>query len=322
MTKGQVTKDQVTKGTLSPAGPGAAAVDALEQRPQNRRFGWVALVGLINAGKSSLFNELAGHSWAAVTHKAQTTQASLATVLIEGASQLVLADTPGVLLRGGKLPKLPSRALHHPLEQADIVVVVIDSARRNAIALNKPVFETLGAAARPSAILALNKIDCVHRPALLPLCAEACQEFPFDEVFMLSCRTGDGVGDLRSALAARAPPGAWRYADRQGVLAEDASLAAELTREQILRRIHQEIPYSVKVTTDHWKQDRKGTRLAIEQTIWVAKERHKGILRGTGGSTLAAITRAARARLGNAFGREIQLTFHLRKRPRSQGESR
>lgn len=287
-----------------------------------RRCGVFAIIGAPNAGKSTLVNALVGAKVAIVSPKAQTTRARLRGVAIEGAAQLILIDTPGVFAPVGKgkarrLDKAMVAAAWEGASEADAVIMALDApahrregrARDEALA----VVDRLAGAGR-RAILAVNKIDAAPREALLKLVHELDQTGAFAEVFLISAKTGDGVGDLKTRLADLSPPGPWLFPEDQLTDISERLMAAEMTREQVFLKLRQELPYSASVETEDWRETRAGAR--IEQTIYVERESQKGIVVGKGGAMLRAIGEAARAEIAAAIGKPAHLFLHVKVRER------
>jgi GTP-binding protein Era len=279
---------------------------------QATRCAIVAIVGAPNAGKSTLVNRLVGQKIAAVTHKAQTTRAPLRGVAIRGQVQLVLIDTPGVFAPRRRLDRAMVRAAFAALEDADEIVHLVDasapSARLHAdVARIETKLKELGR----KTILALNKIDAVPRPSLLALTEQLTSEDLYSDVFMISALTGDGVEDLAKHLVDHAPAGPWLFPADQAADAPSRVLAAEITREKLMLRLHEEVPYEATVETDAW-EERKDGSVRIEQTIYVARESQRRIAIGEKGQTVKAIGEAARKELEDVFGRPVHLFLHVK----------
>jgi GTP-binding protein Era len=280
----------------------------------------VAIVGAPNAGKSTLVNRLVGQKIAAVTHKAQTTRAPLRGVAIRGDAELVLVDTPGVFAPRRRLDRAMVRAALAALEDADEVVHLVDAFSLSApggggARLHEDVarIEAKLRSMRRTAILALNKIDAVARPALLALTAELTANDLYTDVFMISALTGDGVEDLAQHLAARAPLGPWLFPADQAADAPARLLAAEITREKLMLRLHEEVPYQATVETEGW-EERKDGSVRIEQVIYVARESQRRIAIGEKGQAVKAIGEAARKELEAMFERRVHLFLHVKVR--------
>lgn len=287
-----------------------------------RRFGFIAVIGAPNAGKSTLVNALVGQKVSIVTHKVQTTRARIRGVAVGGDVQMVFIDTPGIFAPRRALDRAMVSAAWESLEGADAVLLVIDAesqikgagerasgAHRRAAADADAIIAALGDR-RITPILVLNKIDRVARPALLALIATLNEGARFDETFLIAAANGDGVGDLKAHLSARMPEGAWMYPEDQLSDISDRLMAAEVTREKVFMRLHDELPYESTVETTAWTRTKKG-ELKIEQTIFVTREGHKPIALGKGGQTLKAIGEAARTELATMLGEPVHLFLHV-----------
>jgi GTP-binding protein Era len=267
--------------------------------PTQSRCGFVALIGPPNSGKSTLTNALVGAKVSIVTHKAQTTRGPVRGIALIGASQVILVDTPGIFQPKRRLDRAMAQAAWERAGDADLVAVVIDAKYGLDEALD-PLLEQLPEVKRP-AIAILDKIDLVVKPELLRLASELSALKRFDRVFMISALTGDGVGDLKTYLAEAVPEGPWLYPEDQ---LSDASLrqtAAEITREKLFLRLHDELPYTLTVETADWKELSDGS-IRIEQTIYVERESQRKIVLGSRGQTIKEIGSAARAEIGEVAG--------------------
>jgi GTP-binding protein Era len=290
-------------------GPGA---------PAPTRAGFVAVIGAPNAGKSTLVNRLVGSKVSIVTQKAQTTRFPVRGVAIEGQSQMVLVDTPGIFRPRRRLDRAMVRAAWDRTWEADAIVHLVDAeaelaaagqrvraADRLAAEDVRTVTAGLTDAGR-TAILALNKIDRTSRPELLALAERLFATGAYSQVFMLSAANGDGVADLKQQLAALAPEGPWLYPEDQAADLPARLLAAEITREKLYLRVHEELPYAAGVETTQFEERRDGTA-RIEQTIYVEREGQRPILIGKGGRTLKWIGEAARKDLAQILDRPVHL---------------
>jgi GTPase len=286
------------------------------------RAGFVAIIGAPNAGKSTLLNQLVGSKVAIVTHKAQTTRMPLRGLLMEGAAQIVLVDTPGIFAPRRKLDRAMVEAAWSRAGEADAVLWLVDAARL-AERPNRPVTEDddVGrvlkglAALKAPVFLALNKVDAMPRPPLLALAEALAKAHRFEAVFMISAKTGDGLVPLRAALAQAMPESPWLYPPDQAADIPLRLLAAEITREQLYLRLHDELPYATMVETESY-QDRKDGSTRIEQTIFVEREGQKPIVLGKGGATIKAIGAAARKELEALLERRVHLFLHVKQRAR------
>ncbi len=289
------------------------------------RAGFVAVIGAPNAGKSTLVNRLVGSKVTIVTQKVQTTRFPVRGVAIEGDSQIVLVDTPGIFQPRRRLDRAMVRAAWAGAEDADAVVHLIDAeaelaaagpsgkaADRRATEDVHTATEGLKRAGR-KAILALNKIDRVRREDLLALTQRLFERGPYTEVFMISALDGSGVDDLKRRLAALMPEGPWLYPEDQSADLPARLLAAEITREKVYLRVHQELPYAVNVETTAF-EERKDGSARLEQTIYVEREGQRAILIGKGGQTLKWIGEAARKELGDILGRPVHLFLVVKVR--------
>ncbi len=285
---------------------------AEEISPEPSRCGFVALVGAPNAGKSTLLNALVGAKVSIVTHKVQTTRGRIRAITAEGASQIVFVDTPGIFTPKRRLERAMVAAAWTGAKDADQVVLLCDAARRGIDPDTRLIVDGLKKRGR-QAILALNKIDLVKRPALLELAARFEVEGVFSKVFMVSATTGDGVADLRRHLAGTLPEGPWLYpADQLSDLPERL-LAAEITREKLFLNLHQELPYALTVETEDWKDFEDGSA-RIEQVITVGRDSHKGICLGKGGRTIKLVREAAQRDLEEFLGRKVHLFLFVKVR--------
>jgi GTP-binding protein Era len=276
----------------------------------NRRSGFIAVIGAPNAGKSTLVNALVGVKVSIVTQKVQTTRARIRGIAVEGDAQLVFTDTPGIFSPRRRLDRAMVAAAWEGIEGADVILHVVDAAAELAgpsksTADTEMIIAELKKRGR-KAILVLNKIDKTARPSLLKLIADMGVKGVYEETFLISAENGDGVADLKSFLVARAPEGVWMYPEDQLSDISDRLMAAEVTREKIFRRLHQELPYESTVETTSWTRTKKG-ELKIEQTIYVSREGHRPIVLGKGGQTLKIIGEAARKELTEIFGEPVHL---------------
>jgi GTP-binding protein Era len=277
--------------------------------PAAMRCGYVALVGAPNAGKSTLLNQLIGAKVSIVSPKVQTTRSRVLGFIIEGAAQLIFVDTPGIFAPKRRLERAMVAAAWAGTEDADVVVVLAD-ASRGVDGDTQRIVDGLKAAGR-RAVLALNKIDLVSPPQLLPLVERLTKAGIFDEVFMISGLTGDGVGDLRKHLAAAVPESPWLYPEDQLTDLPQRLLAAETTREQIFLQLHQELPYATMVETDIWEEREDGS-VKIAQTIHVQRDSQKAIVLGKGGRQIKEIGAKSRAELERVLGRRAHLFLFVR----------
>ncbi len=278
------------------------------------RAGFVALIGEPNAGKSTLLNRMVGAKVSIVTHKVQTTRARIRGVAIEGDTQLVFVDTPGLFAPRRRLDRAMVAAAWSGAADADIVVLLVE-AHRGVTAGVKVILDALNerAGGRPVA-LAINKIDKVRADKLLVLTKELNDLYDFTETFMISAEKGHGVDTLRKWLAAELPKGPWLYPEDQIADLPLRMIAAEITREKLTLRLHQELPYQLTVETENW-EDRKDGSVKIDQLIYVMRDGHKGILLGHKGETIKAVGKASREELEEFLGRKVHLFLQVKVRP-------
>jgi GTP-binding protein Era len=282
------------------------------------RAGFVAVIGAPNAGKSTLVNALVGQKVAIVSAKAQTTRARLMGIAIQDQSQILLVDTPGIFEPRRRLDRAMVAAAWGGAGDADLILLVIDAAD----GLNREVeriIENLGHRDHPLWI-AINKVDLVKKPNLLTLSVALTERLNPDKVFMISAAQGDGVPDLKGALAEAMPDGPWLYPEDEVSDATDRMIAAEMTREQIFNQLHQELPYASAIETESW-EDRPDGSTVIHQQIFVERDSQKAIVIGKGGSRLRTIGEKARAEISEHLGRKVHLFLHVKVNPR-WGEDR
>ncbi len=291
---------------------------ACREREGERSAGFVAVIGAPNAGKSTLVNALVGQKVAIVSPKAQTTRARLMGIAIEGSAQILLVDTPGIFEPRRRLDRAMVAAAWTGAHDADLILLVIDAAAR----INAEVERIIASLAdrKQPLFLVLNKIDLVNKGALLGLATDLSAQLAPDKVFMISAAQGDGVADLKRALAEAMPEGPWLYPEDEVSDATDRMIAAELTREQIVNQLHQELPYATAVETESW-EDRPDGSTVINQQIIVERDSQKAIVIGKGGRRLKAIGAAARAEIAQHLGRPVHLFLHVKVEPR-WGEDR
>ncbi len=282
-----------------------------EQAQAAGRCGFVALIGAPNVGKSTLINALVGTKVSIVTPKVQTTRSLIRGIAIEGDAQLIFVDTPGIFSPRRRLDRAMVGTAWGSTQDADLVALLIDS-RRGLKEDDEKILQGLGEI-RPPKVLVLNKIDLVDKLALLALTREANQHASFAATFMISALSGDGVPDLKRWLAAHAPAGPWLYPPDQISDAPLRQLAAEITREKLYLRLHQELPYQSTIETEVWKELKDGA-VRIEQTLYVERESQRKIVLGKGGQTLKAIGSAARAEIAATIEQPVHLFLHVKVR--------
>ena len=273
------------------------------------RSGFIALIGAPNAGKSTLLNHMVGTKLAIVTHKVQTTRTRLLGIAMEGKSQLIFVDTPGIFKPKRRLDRSMVSSAWQGAYDADIIVLLIDATS----GVDSDVAEIIAGLEKSGrkAILALNKVDAVQKDKLLGLANELSEKECFSEIFMISALKGSGVADLRKLLAERVAPGPYLFPEDQLTDVTQRSLAAEITREKIFLRLHQELPYSIWVATEKW-EDMKDGSVRVEQIIHVERDGHKGIVIGKGGKTLKAIGAAARKDMEEVLGTRVHLFLFVK----------
>jgi len=290
-------------------GEGAPAQGAVAQT----RCGFVALIGAPNVGKSTLVNALVGTKVAIVSHKVQTTRALLRGIAVVDGAQLVFIDTPGIFAPKRRLDRAMVTAAWAGAENADIAAVLID-AKRGLDEEAQAILERL-AALRPSKILLINKVDLVEKPVLLGITKTANERARFAATFMISALSGNGVEDVQEWLARNVPEGPWHYPADQVTDAPLRQLAAEITREKLYLRLHQELPYQSTVETDVWKELEDGST-RIEQTIYVERESQRKIVLGKGGQTIKAIGADARREIADMIEAPVHLFLFVKVRER------
>lgn len=276
---------------------------------QTERCGVVAVVGAPNAGKSTLVNALVGQKVAIVSPKVQTTRTRLMGLAIEGDTQLMLVDTPGIFRPRRRLDRAMVQAAWEGTTGADVVLLLID-ARAGLTEEVSAILDAIAAREEPR-MLALNKVDVAPKEKLLKLAAVANERVPFAETFMISAKTGDGVADLKATLAAAMPAEPWHFPADQVSDVTTRLLAAEITREQLYRQLHEELPYASTVETEKW-EDRRDGSAAIHQQIFVERDTQKAIVLGKGGQQIKKIGAAARAELEEQLGRRVHLFLHVK----------
>ena len=274
--------------------------------------GLVAVVGPPNAGKWTLVNALVGQKVAIVSPKAQTTRVRLMGVAIEGETQILLLDTPGIFAPRRRLDRAMVAAAWGGAQDADLIALVIDAKTGFSTRIEE-MLDTLKSR-RERKILILNKIDVMPKEDLLTLTARLSDRLDFEEIFMVSATTGDGVADLKSALAARMPEGPWHFPEEQVSDATDRMLAAEVTREQLYHQLHAELPYASAVETEKY-EERKDGSVVIHQQILVGRPTQRAIVLGKGGARLKQIGTAAREELAELLGRKVHLFLHVKVKP-------
>jgi GTPase len=279
--------------------------------PETTRCGFVALIGAPNVGKSTLVNALVGSKVTIVSRKVQTTRALIRGIVIENNAQIILVDTPGIFSPKRRLDRAMVSTAWSGAHDADLVCVLLD-AREGLDEEADAILDRL-AGVRHEKILVLNKVDLVPRERLLALAKAANERLKFARTFMISALSGDGVADLRRALAEMVPPGPFHYPQDQMSDAPVRHLAAEITRERIFQKLHQELPYQSTVETDGWTE-RKDKSVRIEQTIFVERESQRKIVLGKGGATIKSIGAEARKEITEILGVPVHLFLFVKVR--------
>jgi len=274
--------------------------------------GFVALLGAPNAGKSTLLNSLVGAKVSIVTRKVQTTRSRLRGIAVEGASQIVFVDTPGIFAPKRRLERAMVAAAWSGARDADVVALVFDANRKGIDPDTRLILDGLKDFGR-RAILVLNKVDVAKRPRLLELAAKFEAEGLFDRIFMISALTGDGVEDLRAFLAGAMPEGPWHYPEDQLSDLPLRLMAAETTREKLFQRLHQELPYALTVETERW-QDFEDGSVKIEQTIYVQRDTQKAIVLGKSGQSIKEIRGDSQKELEELLERKVHLFLFVKVR--------
>ena len=282
------------------------------------RAGFVAVVGAPNAGKSTLVNALVGQKVAIVSAKAQTTRSRLMGIAVAGEAQILLVDTPGIFEPKRRLDRAMLAAAWSGADDADLILLVVDSAA----GVNREVEQAIAGLdkRRHPLFIALNKVDLVKKPQLLGLAAQLTERLDPQQLFMISAAQGDGVPDLKAALAQAVPESPWLYPEDEVSDATDRMIAAELTREQMYEQLYQELPYAAAVETESW-EDRADGSTAIRQQILVERDSQKAIVIGKGGKRLKDIGQKAREAIAEHLGRKVHLFLHVKVNPK-WGEDR
>ena len=283
--------------------------------PTPTRCGVVAILGAPNAGKSTLTNTLVGQKVAIVSPKAQTTRARLLGIAIEGDTQLLLVDTPGIFTPERRLDRAMVAAAWGGAEGADVIVLTVDGKGGIGPRVHHVLDQLVG---RPEPkLLVLNKVDIADKPRLLSHAQKLNERIGFDETYFVSAASGDGVAELKAALAARMPVGPWHFPADQVSDATDRMLAAEVTREQLYLQLHAELPYASAIETEQYKEREDGS-VEIHQQVLVARDSQRAIVLGKGGSRIKEIGARSRAELSKLLGVPVHLYLHVKVRPEWQ----
>jgi GTPase len=295
------TSNEVAPHPALPGGSGS----------KGERCGFVAIIGAPNVGKSTLVNAMVGSKVTIVTPKVQTTRSIIRGIVIEGSAQLIFVDTPGIFAPRRRLDRAMVAVAWSGAHDADSVALIVD-AKRGLDDETTAIGAKLADVAATK-ILVINKIDLVPKPSLLGLARQASERLTFAATFMMSAQSGDGVEEVKRWLAAHAPPGPWHYPEDQISDAPMRALAAEITREKIYLRLHQELPYRSTVETDSWEERRDGS-VRIEQTIFVERESQRKIVLGKGGQAIKAIGAEARREIARLIEKPVHLFVFVKVR--------
>lgn len=282
------------------------------------RCGFVAVLGAPNVGKSTLINQIVGAKVSIVSPKVQTTRTRVLGIHIEGSSQIVFIDTPGIFQPRRRLDRAMVAAAWGGAEDADAVLLLVD-ATKGLDANTAGIVERLKTGGR-KALLVLNKVDLVKKPVLLRVATDLNAAGIFSDTFMVSALTGDGVGDLVTHLAGRMQEGPWHFPEDQISDMPQRLLAAEITREQLYRQLHQELPYAATVETETWTEQRDGS-VRIDQVIFVERTSQRAIVLGKGGARIRSLGAAARVELEGIFEHRVHLFLFVKVRE-SWGDDR
>ena len=284
-----------------------------EQEGGQTRCGFVAIVGAPNAGKSTFVNAAVGTKVSIVTHKVQTTRSRIVGIRLDGQAQLVFVDTPGIFEPKRRLDRAMVDAAWAGADEADMVLLLVDASH----GVNRDLRSILARLEETGrrVMVAINKIDAVSKADLLPLTSALSQSPAIEEIFYISALKGDGMAELLALLAGRLKPGPWLYPEDQVSDLPMRQLAAEIVREKIFLRLHQELPYQVAVETEMWTQVEGENAVRIDQVIYVAREGHKPIVLGKGGRTIKDIGMAARVELEEILECRVHLFLHVKVRP-------
>ncbi|WBU53186.1 GTPase Era [Paracoccus sp. SCSIO 75233] len=284
----------------------------MTETPQTRA-GFIALIGEPNAGKSTLLNQMVGAKVSIVTHKVQTTRARIRGIAMEGDAQLVFVDTPGIFRPRRRLDRSMVAAAWGGVSDADIIVLLIEAQRGLTDGVQEILTNLRETAGTRPVALAINKIDRVNPEVLLALTKQMNDAYDFAQTFMISAQKGRGTGDLRKWLAETLPAGPWLYPEDQLADLPMRMIAAEITREKLTLRLHEELPYQLTVETENW-EDRKDGSAKIDQIVYVARDGHKGIVLGHKGEAIRAVGKAAREELAEFLDRPVHLFLTVKVR--------
>ena len=279
---------------------------------ETQHCGLVAVVGAPNAGKSTLVNALVGQKVAIVSPKAQTTRTRLMGLAIQDETQLLLVDTPGIFTPERRLDRAMVAAAWDGTKDADVIALVVDG-KAGVGGKVRAIIESLASRPEPK-ILILNKVDIADKPRLLGHAAKLNESFAFEETFFVSAQTGDGIEEMKAALAARMPQAPWHFPEDQVSDATDRMLAAEVTREQLYLQLHAELPYASAIETEKYSEREDGS-VEIHQQILVERDTQRAIVLGKGGTRIKEIGARARAELSRVMGVPVHLYLHVKVKP-------
>ena len=284
------------------------------------RSGFVALIGEPNAGKSTLLNQMVGAKISIVTHKVQTTRTRIRGVSIENQSQIIFVDTPGLFIPRRRLDRAMVAAAWNGAADSDITLLMVEAHRGLTEGVEKIISSISEIGMNGKLALVINKIDKVKVNDLLSLSKEINVRHPFVETFMISAEKGKGINDLRRWLASNLPEGPWLYPDDQISDMPLRMIAAEITREKLTLRLHQELPYQLTVETEKW-EEKVDKSVRIEQIIYLSRSGHKGIVLGKKGETIKAVSMASRLSIEEFLGARVHLFLRLKVREKWMEET-
>ena len=285
-----------------------------------KKAGFVALIGEPNAGKSTLLNHFVGSKVSIVTHKVQTTRTKIRGIVIEDNSQIVFIDTPGLFKPKRRLDRAMVAAARSGAADADLLVLLIEAHRGLTDGVERILRDLSNSSEDRLVVLAINKIDKVKSPVLLSLTKQMNEVFSFSQTFLISADRGFGTKDLKLWIADKVPNGPWFYPEDQIADLSLKMIASEITREKLILRLHQELPYQLTVETENWN-DRKDGSVRVDQIIYVSRSGHKGIILGNRGETIKAISIAAREELESFIGRRVHLFCQIKVREKWLNEA-
>ena len=284
------------------------------------RSGFVALIGEPNAGKSTLLNQMVGAKISIVTHKVQTTRTRIRGVSVENQSQIIFVDTPGLFTPRRRLDRAMVAAAWNGAADSDITLLLVEAHRGLTEGVEKIISSISEIGKNGKLALVINKIDKVNVNDLLSLSKEINDRHPFVETFMISAEKGKGINDLRRWLASNLPEGPWLYPDDQISDMPLRMIAAEITREKLTLRLHQELPYQLTVETEKW-EEKADKSVRIEQIIYLSRSGHKGIVLGKKGETIKAVSMASRLSIEEFLGARVHLFLRLKVREKWMEET-